>query len=340
MSRLILHRIALGTLCSAFAVTPAIASTTATVGISFSQSFPNNSDTKYINDYNQLMTPTTSQASYRFDSEGLSSNVSVAGYAYATAGHLAVSAISTTGVKTTQYDSNGDLNGRGGAWGEAWTYASWMDRFTIDAPGLVGQHGTFEATLHLTGIVSASGGGYSDLRGDTLFVMDNSGRANLSLNGTGLDWQSQPWDDACGEAQLACALYNPSSNPAQSYEKGNAALDLPVTIAFTFGLPTSISYGITAYSYAASSIQYWKVEGAGGAESLADMSHTLLWGGIGAVYDAQGNAVTNFNLVSSSSFDYRNAAVVPVPTASWLFVSGLFGMLGYLRRPQLLRLDA
>ena len=76
------------------------------------------------------------------------------------------------------------------------------------------------------------------------------------------------------------------------------------------------------------------------ADSVADMGHTIAWGGITALRDAGGALVGDFSAVSATSgFDYRNAYVSAVPEApaSLLLLAGL-AMLGTgwrrgLRRP-------
>ncbi len=66
------------------------------------------------------------------------------------------------------------------------------------------------------------------------------------------------------------------------------------------------------------------------ADSVADMGHTIAWGGIAELHDAGGQLVTDFAAVSASSgFDYRNAYISTVPEApaSLLLLAGL-AMLG------------
>ena len=69
------------------------------------------------------------------------------------------------------------------------------------------------------------------------------------------------------------------------------------------------------------------VIGGGGAyvTGLADLGHTIGWGGISTVVDPAGNVVSGFSAVSTSSgFDYRNAYVsaVPEPASPLLLLLG------------------
>jgi hypothetical protein len=61
--------------------------------------------------------------------------------------------------------------------------------------------------------------------------------------------------------------------------------------------------------------------------STVDFGHTMFWGGITSLTDANGNPVDNYTLTSLSGFDYRFAAVpaaaVPSPSTVLLFMTGL-----------------
>ena len=71
------------------------------------------------------------------------------------------------------------------------------------------------------------------------------------------------------------------------------------------------------------------------ADSWSDLGHTIAWGGITELRDANNQSVTNFSAFSASSgFDYRNAyvsAVPELPTPA-LAVLGLVGLLSLHRR--------
>ena len=73
------------------------------------------------------------------------------------------------------------------------------------------------------------------------------------------------------------------------------------------------------------------------ADSWSDLGHTIAWGGITELRDANNQSVTNFSAFSASSgFDYRNAyvSVVPeLPTVALMGIGlGLMALLGLRRR--------
>ncbi len=78
------------------------------------------------------------------------------------------------------------------------------------------------------------------------------------------------------------------------------------------------------------------------ADGLADLGHTMAWGGIIALKDPSGAAVTDFSAASaSSSFDYRNAHIsaVPEPGAAGLWLAGVAALGGLVRRRRALTAD-
>ena len=78
----------------------------------------------------------------------------------------------------------------------------------------------------------------------------------------------------------------------------------------------------------ASSLGIVTTFGEGGATARADFQNSLDWGGILAVYDEKGNPVESFTALGEDGTDWSTpAAVVPLPAAAWLFMSGLIGLL-------------
>jgi hypothetical protein len=72
-----------------------------------------------------------------------------------------------------------------------------------------------------------------------------------------------------------------------------------------------------------------------GMSSTLDMSHTLAWGGVLDVRDANGDAVSTYSLVGlGSGFDFRNAHVsaVPEPASAMMTLAGVLVLLGARRR--------
>jgi hypothetical protein len=70
----------------------------------------------------------------------------------------------------------------------------------------------------------------------------------------------------------------------------------------------------------------------GTAYAIGDASHTLRWGGITSVVDADtGLPVTEWTLTSESGFDWTRPAVVPEPAVPALALVALGGLAGYRR---------
>lgn len=281
---------------------------------------------------------TQSQATANRTTLGPSGGADSHAYAFASAGHLAVAATSSTSVKVGGIDSQGNPYERieaPGAAAEA--KAGWDDQVTINAAGLTGARGSLNAMLHLSGSVVSSADPYVLLQspGGGGILLDFNSSANITINGSGLTWATQPWDDACAAvglaSRIACAR-SVGNDPdgTKSYSLGNVH-DLPVTLDFTFGSPFGLSYSMIADSNARSTISAYKFLGAGEANGAADMSHTLLWGGIGGVFGANGAAVTDYSVTALSGFDYRNAAPVPEPATYALLLAGL-AAIGCIRR--------
>ena len=74
------------------------------------------------------------------------------------------------------------------------------------------------------------------------------------------------------------------------------------------------------------------------SESIVDMSHTLAWGGVTAVWDAAGNPVSNFSMLGlGSGVDFRlpHASLVPEPASGVLALAGLALIVGWSRLQRL-----
>lgn len=274
--------------------------------------------------------PTTSTASLSLATDGPSAAARAGAYAFASAGRLAVSAVSSGQVKTGHYDSQGHASmpvEAGTATAEA--TARWADLVTISDPALAGQRGTATAWIQLSGSVSALASAYANLRSPDggFLVLDSNGSARVQVGGNGLVWTSQSWDDDCAArgwaGWLACARavgYDPSGQG--NYHAGSVT-PLPVQLDFIFGTPFALGYSLVAASSGYAMTGYYKMAGAGEGTGVADMSHTLLWGGISGVFSSTGAPVTAYTLSADSGFDYRVAAAVPDAPTWALWLAGL-----------------
>lgn len=109
------------------------------------------------------------------------------------------------------------------------------------------------------------------------------------------------------------------------------------TIEFVFGQSITFQMLGHAYSSANASADFYASQNGNGASSAdatfaADLAHTMGWGGIDELRDAQGRLLTSFTALSAASgFDYRlsyldAAAVVPEPATTALLIAGLAGL--------------
>ncbi|OHX34021.1 hypothetical protein BJL95_05875 [Methylomonas sp. LWB] len=321
----------------------ASASTNATVSTTIAQtnkySVPNpgTNATKNVIDNHSGYTPSSAVASYTLSADGESGYARSTASAHASAGYLGVYAASDSMYSTKHQDAQGNLSGAGGGSADTHASANWYDLLTINASGMNGRLGSFSASIVVSGnaLVHTDPGVMLKSPDGGLLLASNEGRSSVSLAGSGLNWPTQTWDDACGGGQLACAntSYGFSPIPNVDYHRGTASITIPVTINFRFGIAQTIGYSLSVSSHALSDVQYFKTAGSGGVNAVADLSHTLLWGGIDGFFDDQGNAISNFSLSASSGFDYSQAAIVPLPLSAWLMLSALMGWLG-LRRKQ------
>ncbi|MBB4844537.1 hypothetical protein HNP55_003081 [Paucibacter oligotrophus] len=322
----------LGLLASLLAA-PAMASTSVTLygrGLDAQQ-------TINFNDIKPGHTSSSGSADGHVTGPSAAGALSVSGYA--SAGHLAVSASSATQVYAHNHDSQGNLYERIATAGlSAEANASWQDRLTLNAAGLAGQRGYFEASLQLTGNVGAMVSGPSvNIRnpdGSSLY-MQMSSTASVVVAGTGLNWTTQSWDDACtavGMAgHLACAAASSDPGSNRNYQAG-AITALPIRVDFIFGNATTMAYHLRSFSSANATIAYYKMAGSGQSAGTADMSHTLLWGGMSGVYLQDGRAVGDYSLSADSGLNYGVAAVVPEPASGLLLLGGLALLAGLRRR--------
>ena len=61
------------------------------------------------------------------------------------------------------------------------------------------------------------------------------------------------------------------------------------------------------------------------SSAIADLSNTARWGGVLGLFDGAGNPIDEFQIISTSGYDYvtLQPAPVPLPASVWLVLSGL-----------------
>lgn len=213
--------------------------------------------------------------------------------------------------------------------------AGWNDMFTLTGGGANGTTGIWITPIVLNGSMSAIGNGasgtfqvaayknYNVLQpyGNALNSQAYNAFTSLNTTHNGSDKYSS-WDYQM--AGFGVVDYGPSdTDTLQTLTVTNRVINF--AIPFTWG--TAFEAGFYANLMAGE-----RASGgfAGQNTTNLDFSHTLTWGGPGYVIGNGGN-ITNFNIASTSGFDYSSAAV-PLPATLWLFGSGLIGLLGMAQR--------
>ncbi len=205
--------------------------------------------------------------------------------------------------------------------------AGWNDQVKLDAAGLQGQLGSFNAILRLTGSYSATGSPHLSAgpfpNGEHYSQVFDS-RSRIELLGKGIDSLNyQPCRAKTGaDFAVACAGYS-ATNGAENYQLGGVQ-DIPVKVQFTFGEFFWLGYSLYSFTEARAQLRFNQMAGSGASNADVDLSHTLLWGGIQAIFGPDGAALSApYALISGSGFDYRNAAPVPEPQSWALLLAGL-----------------
>lgn len=195
--------------------------------------------------------------------------------------------------------------------------------FRVDNVSLTGQSGVMRVPFLISGQVSMSPGISTNFpgssSGEVEVLFDVSGRLLNPVAGcpTGFDLCERVADIGLGSVASGAPI----------------AGTTVVEFSFIFGQWTSFSMQLqtraTASAFAI---------GGSGANGLAEVGfgadsafqHTIRWGGIDAVFDAQGNRVAGWSVASLQGVDL--AAPVPEPGTAGLLLAGLLGVAGLARR--------
>lgn len=243
---------------------------------------------------------------------------------------LATSDASITSTK------GGGMSASGGssAWG------SLTDTFVMQAscssPSLcsAGTHGTMTFSIGVNGSATGSGtyttstpsGGNGGWSGSASW--DNSGSVNAGWVPGASVATSTSWLRGESFATSQSGIVNSTTTGAGLGSES-------FTLEFIFGQAITFNMLGHVYSTANATYDYYASQGGSSATSsfAADMSHTMAWGGISELRDAQGNLLSDFSAVSASSgYDYRYAYAVPEPSVSAMMGAGLLITLAWKRR--------
>lgn len=91
--------------------------------------------------------------------------------------------------------------------------------------------------------------------------------------------------------------------------------------SYVFNVP--ITFGLLDGLVIEGTVNAYDREGPGSA--VADLYSTIAWGGVLALYDADGMPVESFQMVSGSGYDYATVqpAIVPLPATVWMLLTGI-----------------
>ena len=188
--------------------------------------------------------------------------------------------------------------------------ASWTDNMLFGGL-LPGTSGIFDP------VVVISGGLFAEFTGRTFSIADVA--ASLSVGGQSVSGFSELLVSALGERRT-----------------GDEGLALTLSgVPFRVGVPLVVSLSLAVSGSA-------DVTDAGATgRGMSDYAHTLTWGGLGDVRDANGVLLTDFTAVSpDSGFDFRGAAPASVaePDTGLLLTWG--ALVGLLARAATLQAQA
>ncbi len=126
------------------------------------------------------------------------------------------------------------------------------------------------------------------------------------------------WGSAFGDAhayqstQLLVADSGTTINSIQNEDYLHPApLTIPVTLTIEVGLPYFLEANLTASVTTDVGTSGTLTASSSG---IVGYGHTLAWGGIDSVTDADGNLITDWSITSGSGFDYSKPYSVPEPS--------------------------
>ena len=270
---------------------------------------------------NNTGAPLIARSDYTYPDSLLGSS-SAGSFSSAEAGALHVSAEASAGVnapRNTQYVTTGNAN----------AVAAYSDRFIVHSLNqLDGARGTMTVALGIDGTLTGGGDGSPIGSGS------NGGWSGTSW------WQvsaqiSSTFNEGGYGGIHQIFGHNLSANQAGSSQTGpNTFGDQYLTFDFIFGSSIYINLRAEVSASSGASNNFHSASSYASSFS-ADLSHTVSWGGITDIRDANGNLVSSYSALSDATgYNYAQAYVAPVPLPSsiWLFGTGILGFLGLKSR--------
>lgn len=248
-------------------------------------------------------------------------------YTYATAWSL----VQTAGIHLDAWSTSSAHGGDTRGYSEATASGSFSDQFPLNSPSVVaGSSGVATVAFLVSGSLQNSFWGPDATGNNWLWGRSNAQwRAGFILRDAAAN-QGPQWEGFQWQSDL-----NGTSELMGNAVPGTFLFTMPVVFGQLLNLQiygTVLANSSTQNSYATTNISVVDATG------RASLGNTIAWGGIVDLRDANGALITDFSALSATSgFDYANAYVsaVPVPTAAWLFGTGLLGLVGMAQRKKI-----
>jgi hypothetical protein len=208
------------------------------------------------------------------------------------------------------------VDGPAGSGAHAIAHATYNDILTFTTLGPVGALFTVNSHWNINGSITGtasttfSGSGASAI-----------GQANLEAWGSGIVGHNNETN------ALLLASAGEQINLLGDFKfQNNAPTSIPVTLSFVSGAPFNFQMELRAE--AVGSTGNGDPAAIAFANGTSNFGHTLSWGGIDSVTDANGNPVTGWTITSDSGFDYTQPFVdVPEPSTFAFLAVALPGLL-------------
>lgn len=206
--------------------------------------------------------------------------------------------------------------------------AGFTDDFTFNSTGMNGESGFMILTLDFQRLLGHTGNAVDSYATDTLHAGTNFWSFDyfetLMLQPSGCSPYSPP-----GPCTLTLTTQTLNGADSATWLSATA---VSLRVPITFGVANSFSVSIDVTALAT---WYTPQAGDGSSTWTADAAHSLYWGGITSVTDADGHVVA-FDLSTASGTDYLQSFIptpppVPEPESYAFMLAGL-GVLGLVRR--------